>query len=116
MLRGELRLADLDPVRGNEANKRRPVVIVSNDRANSVAARLGRGMVTVVPYRITPFLQLLLFHLPDSKGQAEQVRSIAFERLGAVLDRSRPTSSLSWTTRYDSTCSCSRRASPRSGA
>ncbi len=49
MLRGEIRLADLDPVRGSEANKRRPVVIVSNDRANSVAARLGRGVVTVVP-------------------------------------------------------------------
>ena len=49
MLRGEIRLVDLDPVRGNEANKRRPAVIVSNDRANSIAARLGRGVITVVP-------------------------------------------------------------------
>lgn len=94
MLRGEIRLADLDPVRGNEANTRRPAVIVSNDRANSVAARLGRGVVTVVPVtsstdRIYPFQALLPAAVTglrqDSKAQAEQVRSIAVERLGAAL-------------------------------
>lgn len=94
MLRGEVRLVDLDPVRGNEADKRRPAVIVSNDRANSVAARLGRGVVTVVPVtsnidRIFPFQALLPAAATglrqDSKAQAEQVRSIAVERLGGVL-------------------------------
>jgi mRNA interferase MazF len=35
MRRGEIRLVDLDPVRGSEANKRRPAVLVSNDRAKS---------------------------------------------------------------------------------
>jgi len=96
MLRGEIRLADLDPVRGSEANKRRPAVIVSNDRANSIAARLGSGVVTVVPVtsntdRIFPFQALLPAAetglRQDSKAQAEQVRSIAVERLGAVLGR-----------------------------
>ncbi|NJC21568.1 mRNA interferase MazF [Arthrobacter pigmenti] len=94
MLRGEIRLADLDPVRGSEANKRRPVVVVSNDRANSVAARLGRGVVTIVPItsntdRIFPFQALLRAVATglrqDSKAQAEQVRSITVERLGAAL-------------------------------
>ena len=94
MLRGEIRLVDLDPVRGSEANKRRPAVIVSNERANSTAARLGRGVVTVVPVtsnidRIFPFQALLPAAVTglrqDSKAQAEQVRSIAVERLGAVL-------------------------------
>ena len=94
MLRGEIRLVDLDPVRGSEANKRRPAVIVSNDRANSIAARLGRGVVTVVPVtsntdRIFPFQALRpagTTGLPqDSKAQAEQVRSIAVDRLGAIL-------------------------------
>ena len=33
MLRGEIRLVNLDPVAGAEANKRRPAVIVSNDGA-----------------------------------------------------------------------------------
>lgn len=96
MLRGEIRLVDLDPVRGNEANKRRPAVIVSNDRANSIAAQLGRGVVTVVPVtsntdRIFPFQALLPAAATglrqDSKTQAEQVRSIAVERIGPVLGR-----------------------------
>lgn len=84
-------MVDLDPVRGSEANKRRPAVIVSNDGANSAAARLGRGVVTVVPVtsnvtKIYPFQVLLPARdcgLPrDSKAQAEQVRSIAVERIG----------------------------------
>lgn len=87
-------MVDLEPVRGSEANKRRPAVIVSNDRANAVAARLGRGVVTVVPVTsntdtIYPFQTLLAAAatgLPrDSKAQAEQVRSIAVERLGPVV-------------------------------
>lgn len=96
MLRGEIRLVDLEPVRGSEADKRRPAVIVSNDRANAVVARLGRGVVTVVPVtsntqRVYPFQTLLPAAATglrqDSKAQAEQVRSIAAERLGGVLGR-----------------------------
>ena len=96
MRRGEVRLVDLDPVRGSEAGKRRPAVIVSNDRANAVAARLGRGVVTVVPLtsntvRIFPFQVLVPGEEAglrvDSKAQAEQVRSVAVERVGAALGR-----------------------------
>src|SRR5262245_48160739 len=92
MRRGEIRWVDLDPVRGAEANKLRPAVIVSNDGANASANRLGRGVVTVVPVtrntaRIHPFQVLLRAKtsgLPhDSKAQAEQVRSVAIERIGA---------------------------------
>jgi mRNA interferase MazF len=94
MLRGDICLVDLEPVRGSAATKRRPAVIVSNDRANAVAARLKRGVVTVVPItshtvRIYPFQTLLPAAATglrrDSKAQAEQVRSITVERLGAVL-------------------------------
>ncbi len=94
MRRGEVRLTDLDPVRGSEASKRRPAIVVSNDRANTVAARLGRGVVTVVPItsnvaRVLPF-QTLLPAQPaglrvQSKAQAEQVRSVSVERVGPVL-------------------------------
>lgn len=91
MRRGEIRLVDLDPARGAEANKRRPAVIVSNDGANATAARLGRGVITVVPVtsntaRAYPFQVLLtaatsgLDH--DSKAQAEQIRSVAVGRIG----------------------------------
>lgn len=96
MRRGEIRLADLEPARGSEANKRRPAVVVSNDRANAVAARLGRGVVTVVPItsnvaRVFGFQARLPAEdtglRVDSKAQAEQVRSVAIERLGQVVGR-----------------------------
>ena len=94
MRRGELRLVDLDPVRGSEANKRRPAVIVSNDGANGAAERLGRGVLTVVPVtssidRVYPFQVLLPSERTgldrDSKAQAEQVRAVALERIGTRL-------------------------------
>jgi mRNA interferase MazF len=94
MRRGEIRLTDLDPVRGSEANKRRPAVVVSNDRANLAAERHGRGVVTVVPVtsnvtRVFPFQTLLPAEatgLPvDSKAQAEQIRSVSVERLGPAV-------------------------------
>ncbi len=94
MRRGEIRLVDLEPVRGSEAGKRRPAVIVSNDRANASAARLGRGVVTVVPVtsnvaRVFAFQTLLSESVTglrmDSKAQCEQVRSVSVERIGSVL-------------------------------
>jgi mRNA interferase MazF len=94
MRRGDIVLVDLGPVVGSEANKRRPAVVVSNDGANLSGARLGRGVITVVPVtsnvaRVYPFQ----VRLPaadtgldrDSKAQAEQVRSIAVERVGIQI-------------------------------
>lgn len=91
MRRGEIRWVDLEPVRGSEANKWRPAVIVSNDSANRTAERLVRGVITVVPItsnveRVYPFQVLLPAGASgfeqDSKAQGEQVRSIDVERLG----------------------------------
>ena len=99
MRRGEICLVDLDPARGAEAVKRRPAVIVSNDGANSAAERLGRGVVTIVPAtsnteRIYPFQVLLRASETgldrDSKAQAEQVRSVAVESVGARVGVLRP--------------------------
>lgn len=96
MHRGDVVLVDLDPARSGEADKRRPAVVVSNDGANLTATRLGRGVVTVVPVtsnvaRVFPFQVLLPAGdtgLPlDSKAQAEQVRSVAADRLGATIGR-----------------------------
>lgn len=96
MRRGEIVTVDLDPVRGSESSKTRPAVIVSNDTANSTAERLGRGVITVVPVtsstgRVYPFQ----VRLPagetglarESKAQAEQVRSVAVERVGRRVGR-----------------------------
>ncbi|HEY7858876.1 MAG TPA: type II toxin-antitoxin system PemK/MazF family toxin [Candidatus Nanopelagicales bacterium] len=90
MRRGEVWLVDLDPGRGTEAAKRRPVVVVSNDGANATAARLGRGVVTCVPMtsnitNVYPFQVLVPAAASglrsDSKAQAEQVRSLDVARL-----------------------------------
>ena len=94
MRRGEIHLVDLEPARGNEAAKQRPAVIVSNDGANTTARRLGRGVVTVVPItsntaKVYPFQVFLPAELTglalDSKAQAEQVRTVSIERIGARL-------------------------------
>lgn len=96
MRRGEIWLADLEPVVGSEANKTRPCVLVSNDHANARAALLSRGTLTVVPVTRT-LAPALAFHvvLPaeetglqhDSKAQAEHVRSIDVRRLVRPVGR-----------------------------
>jgi len=100
MLRGEVWQVELDPVRGSEANKQRPAVVVSNDRANATATRLGRGVVTVIPItsntaRVFPFQVLLSSEASglavDSKAHAEQVRSVAVQRLLHRVGRVSPT-------------------------
>ena len=94
MHRGEIYLVNLEPAKSGEANKQRPAVVVSNDGANSSAARSGHGVITVVPVtsnvaRIYPFQVLLPANATgldlDSKAQAEQVRSISVDRLGAAI-------------------------------
>jgi mRNA interferase MazF len=94
MRRGEIRLVDFDPVIGSEADKRRPAVLVSNDRANALAARLGRGVVTVVPLtsnvaRVYSFQVLVPAGESglriDSKAQAEQVRAVSVDRVGPPI-------------------------------
>lgn len=96
MRRGDIQLVDLDPSRGAESNKLRPAVLVSNDGANATAARLGRGVVTVVPVtsnveRLYAFQVLLPAAetglAADSKAQAEQVRSIDVTRIGRHIGR-----------------------------
>ena len=73
-----------------------PAVIVSNDAANATAARLRRGVITVVPVtsnteRVHPFQVVLPAQdtglRQDSKAQAEQVRSVAVERIGRRIGR-----------------------------
>lgn len=94
MHRGEIFLVNLDPAKSGEANKQRPAVVVSNDGANISAERSGQGIITVVPVtsnvtRVYPFQVLLPAELTglsvDSKAQAEQVRSISINRLGAAI-------------------------------
>ncbi len=96
MLRGEIRLVHLDPVRAGEAAKTRPAVVVSNDALNATTMSLQRGIVTVVPITsnvktVYPF-QVKLSRgesglRVDSKAQAEQIRSVAVSRIGDKIGR-----------------------------
>ena len=96
MRRGDIVTVSLDLVLGSEASKTGPAVVVSNDAANAAATRLGRGVITVVPVtsnvaRVYPFQVLLSARQTglarDSKAQAEQVRSVAVERIGKRVGR-----------------------------
>jgi mRNA interferase MazF len=99
MRRGEIVTVNLDPARGSEAAKTRPAVVVSNDAANATATRLGRGVITVVPVtsnvaRVYPFQVLLAAGQTglarESRAQAEQVRSVAVERVGQRVGQLSP--------------------------
>lgn len=64
MRRGDVVWVDFDPVRGSEADKPRPAIVVSNDGANRTAQRVAQEVVTVVPVtsrtsRVYPFQVLL---------------------------------------------------------
>jgi mRNA interferase MazF len=96
MRRGDIYLAHLEPVQGSEADKTRPVVIVTNDSSNKIVDELGAGMVTVVPLtssveRILPFQVFLPSEVTglraDSKAQPEQIRAVSSNRLRGFLGR-----------------------------
>jgi mRNA interferase MazF len=84
--RGEIYLANLDPVVGREIAKTRPLVVVSNNVNNEFA-----GTITVLPItsgsleKIYPFEVLLTkgtANLPkDSKVKASQIRTLDRTRI-----------------------------------
>ncbi|MGZ8430686.1 MAG: type II toxin-antitoxin system PemK/MazF family toxin [Candidatus Deferrimicrobiaceae bacterium] len=93
ILRGEVRWADLNPVRGNEQAGLRPVLILSHDVFNE---RSG----TVIAVAITSQLQRAGFPLTlelDSKDlpkiswiKISQIRTLSIERIGKRLGRVTP--------------------------
>lgn len=85
MKRGEIRFADLSPTRGSEIAKHRPVLIVSNDANNRASSTVTILPITSNVARVHPFevfLAVAESGLPkDSKIQAQQIRTIAKERI-----------------------------------
>jgi mRNA interferase MazF len=84
--RGEIWLADFDPVRGHEQGRKRPALILSNDQFNNGAA----GLVVVVPFTTTERARIPLRVRVDppegglretSWALCESVRSISTGRL-----------------------------------
>ena len=96
MRRGDIVWAQFDPALGSEAAKLRPAVIVSNDDLNVRATEIGRGIVTAVPLtsrigRLYPSQVLVPEGATDlpllSKVQAEQIRTLAVERIAEPIGR-----------------------------
>ena len=89
MKRGEIWFADLSPTVGSEINKRRPVVIVSNNANNRVASTVTVLPITSNVDKIYPFEVALptgASGLPKaSKALAQQIRTIARDRIVGKL-------------------------------
>lgn len=95
--RGDIVLADLEPVLGSEADKARPVVLVGNEASLRAATRHRRGVVTVVPITANGAIRGPM-HVPlrptrlnglarSFKAQAEQIRSVDVTRVRSTVGR-----------------------------
>lgn len=86
--RGEIRWADLDPVRGREQAGRRPVLVLSHDVFNERSGTVVAVALTSQPQR-APFpltLELTSASLPKrSWVKISQIRVLAVERISDLL-------------------------------
>src|SRR4249919_1069309 len=93
ILRGEIRWADLNPVRGREQAGQRPVLILSNDVFNERSGTVIAVALTSQPQR-AGFPLTLEFGAPGlpsrSWGNMSQTRTLAVERIGPQLARDTP--------------------------
>ncbi len=93
ILRGEIRWADLNPVRGREQAGRRPVLILSQDVFNERSGAVIAVALTSQPQRAGFPLTLALQSksLPKrSWVKISQIRTLAVERIGAKLGKAAP--------------------------
>ena len=90
ILRGEVRWADLNPVRGHEQAGERPVLVLShdvfNERSGTVIAIALTSQEPRAGYPLT--LELASAKLPKrSWAKTSQVRTLSTERIGRRLGR-----------------------------
>ena len=90
ILRGEIRWADLNPVRGHEQARERPVLVLShdvfNERSGTVIAVALTSQEPRAGYPLT--LELAATKLPKrSWVKISQIRTLSTERIGKRLGR-----------------------------
>lgn len=93
ILRGEIRWADLNPVKGREQGGKRPVVIISQDVFNERSGTVIAMAITSQPQRagFPLTLELSSSILPkQSWVKISQVRTLSVGRIGDVLNRVAP--------------------------
>jgi mRNA interferase MazF len=93
ILRGEIRWADLNPVRGSEQGGLRPVLILShdvfNDRSGTVIALAITSQEQRAGFPLT--LELASPLLPKKSWvKISQIRTLAVERIGRKIAEAAP--------------------------
>ena len=93
ILRGEIRWAELNPVRGSEQAGLRPVLILSHDVFNARSGTVIAVALTSQPQRagFPLTLELPSPRLPKrSWVKISQIRTLAVERIGRRIARASP--------------------------
>ena len=93
ILRGEIRWADLNPVRGHEQAGLRPVLILSQDVFNERSGTVIAVALTSQPQRagFPLTLELHVRGLPKKSWvKISQIRTLVVERIGKVMGRASP--------------------------
>jgi len=90
ILRGEIRWADLNPVRGREQAGLRPVLILShdvfNDRSGTVIAVAITSLIQRAGFPLT--LELKTGDLPKQSWiKIGQIRTLSVERIGKLIGK-----------------------------
>ena len=93
ILRGEIRWADLNPVRGREQAGQRPILILSQDVFNERSGTVIAVALTSQPQRagFPLTLELHAKRLPKKSWvKISQIRTLAVERIGKMIGRASP--------------------------
>jgi len=90
ILRGEIRWADLNPVRGREQAGLRPVMILSQDIFNERSGTVIAVAITSQPQKagFPLTLELKSTNLPKKSWiKISQIRTLSIERIGEVIGK-----------------------------
>ena len=90
ILRGEIRWADLNPVRGHEQAGLRPVLILSHDIFNERSGTVIAVAITSQPQK-AGFPLTLELKSPDLPKKSwlkiSQIRTLSVERIGKIIGK-----------------------------
>ena len=90
ILRGEIRWADLNPVRGRKQAGLRPVLILSHDIFNERSGTVIAVAITSQPQKagFPLTLELKSVNLPKKSWiKISQIRTLSVERIGKVIGK-----------------------------
>ena len=93
ILRGEIRWADLNPVRGREQAGLRPVMILSQDIFNGYSGTVIAVAITSQPQKagFPLTLELKSANMPKkSRIKISQIRTLSVERIGKAIGKASP--------------------------